>query len=338
MVSIEPNFAHLLSLSGPLGTFEHARYDEPRPEHGYCTDDVARVLLVCSRQNNPSPAVAALASTSLEFLAQAQQGDGTFVNRREASGRWSGPSSSEDCWGRALWALGTTVARSGDEGLRERARQLFERSVDVRSSWSRSMSFALFGAAEVLEVDGAHRRAWALVAAAATRLDNPGRSATWCWSERRLTYANAALAEAQLVAGSLLGDDRQRVRGLRQLAWLVALETPRGHLSVTPVSGRDLHSAPAMFDQQPIEVAALSDACVRAWAATGDEKWRDALATCVDWYSGSNDGGVVMFDPRTGGGYDGLTEGGANMNQGAESTIALLTTLQHAERLDRVGP
>ena len=47
---------------------------------------------------------------------------------------------------------------------------------------------------------------------------------------------------------------------------------------------------------------------------------------------GHNDLRVEMFDQHTGGGYDGLTASGPNLNQGAESTVALLTTLQHARR------
>ena len=43
-----------------------------------------------------------------------------------------------------------------------------------------------------------------------------------------------------------------------------------------------------------------------------------------------------MFDAETGGCFDGLERAGVNENQGAESTIALVATLQHAERLD--GP
>ena len=46
------------------------------------------------------------------------------------------------------------------------------------------------------------------------------------------------------------------------------------------------------------------------------------------WFLGDNDVRVAMFDPVTGGGYDGLEPGGHNDNQGAESTLALVSTLQ----------
>jgi len=40
-----------------------------------------------------------------------------------------------------------------------------------------------------------------------------------------------------------------------------------------------------------------------------------------------------MFDPVTGGGYDGLERAGRNDNQGAEPTLAMLSTAQQARRV-----
>ena len=77
-------------------------------------------------------------------------------------------------------------------------------------------------------------------------------------------------------------------------------------------------------------MAAFADACATAAAATGDAGWYDGVRQSVDWFLGDNDGGAEMWDRDTGGGYDGLTPDGANLNQGAESTLALIATLQHA--------
>ncbi|MEU4218039.1 hypothetical protein AB0F10_22030, partial [Actinoplanes sp. NPDC026623] len=87
------------------------------------------------------------------------------------------------------------------------------------------------------------------------------------------------------------------------------------------------------YDQQPIEVAALADACVTAADATGDSLWHLGTRQTVGWFLGANDAGVEMWDRDTGGGYDGLTPHGPNLNQGAESTLALIATLQHARNL-----
>jgi hypothetical protein len=100
--------------------------------------------------------------------------------------------------------------------------------------------------------------------------------------------------------------------------------------NVDPAGGGVHGNTRTQFDQQPIEVAALADACVTAAAVTGDPAWNAVVALAIGWFLGDNDVGVSMRDPDTGGGYDGLTEHGPNLNQGAESTLALISTLQHA--------
>ena len=96
-----------------------------------------------------------------------------------------------------------------------------------------------------------------------------------------------------------------------------------------PVDGAARGDLPPAFDQQPIEVAALADACARAESVTGDATWRSGVELAIGWFAGNNDGSVSMSDPVTGGGFDGLTANGPNLNQGAESTLALITTMQH---------
>ena len=93
------------------------------------------------------------------------------------------------------------------------------------------------------------------------------------------------------------------------------------------------HAPRARHDQQPIEVAALADACVTAAAVTGEACWDTAVRLAGAWFLGDNDAGTPMWDPATGGGYDGLTPQGPNLNQGAESTLALISTLQHLRNL-----
>ncbi len=326
------DFNHLLALTGPFGTFEHARHSTARIEHGYCTDDVARVLLVTAREPVLAEELGNLAASSIEFLAQAQGSSGEFKNRRSPDGSWTGQPSNEDCWGRAVWALGTVVASSSAVSLHGQAHRLLERAALVRSPWPRSMAWAAMGAIEVLRSEPADRNAHQLLLAAVDVLDRTEMSDDWRWPEPRLTYANAALAEALVAAGTWLGDDRIQQMGLRQLRWLLTVETRDGHLSVSPVGGRGPLDPPRQYDQQPIEVAAMADACVRAYDATGDEEWLVGVERAVGWFIGENDAGAVMFDPSSGGGFDGLTATGPNLNQGAESTVALLTTLQYARR------
>ena len=330
-------FDHLYRMTDDLGTFEHARYSEPRRALGYCTDDMARVLVVTAREPFPASQVRELARTSLQFLVAARGADGGYRNRLSRSGRWEDQPSLEDCWGRSIWGLGTAFAHGEDPWLRETARAEFERVAQPRSPHLRAMAFAALGAAELLAAEPQNRTAQALLSDAADVMSPPGASAAWPWPEARLHYANAIVPEAMIVAGAALDRPTLLQNGLDLLAWLLDHETVDSRLSVTPAGGAGPGDTRPWFDQQPIEVAALADACARAAGVDGDRRWVDALGAAEAWFLGDNDGGHVMWDPETGGGFDGLTPGGPNLNQGAESTLALLSTLQHARRLDLVS-
>ena len=158
-------------------------------------------------------------------------------------------------------------------------------------------------------------------------------SGRWRWPEPRLAYANATLAEAAIAAGAALERDAVLERGLAMLAWLLELETQCGHLSLTGVGGRGPGDVGPQFDQQPIEAAALADACWRAYTLTGDAQWTRGIEAAAAWFSGDNDTGMRMRDDRSGGAFDGLRPDGVNLNQGAESTLALISTMQRAQSL-----
>lgn len=330
------SYRHLFRLSDAAGLFEHAKLTVPRTEHGYCVDDVARGLLIAVREPRPTPRLARLARTYLDFVAAAQVPDGRFHNRRGLDLRWEDEATLEDCWGRALWALGTTAARS--PGLAARALGLFDTSVDRRSPDTRAMAFAALGAAEVLTADPAHAGARALLADAAVLIGRAPAGARWGWPEARLRYANAALPDALLAAGSLLGDPRALADGLAMLSWLLDVETAGDHLSVTPAGGWGPGEPRPAFDQQPIEVAALADACARALDVTGDPRWGAAVGRAAAWFVGENDAGIALTDAVSGGGCDGLHLDRRNENQGAESTLAMISTFQHAHRVRRYRP
>jgi hypothetical protein len=197
------------------------------------------------------------------------------------------------------------------------------------------MAFAALGAGEVLAVRPGHAGARRILTDTTHVIGPSGLGQGWPWPEANLSYANATVVEALIVAGHHLERPAAAARGLRLLAWLLEHETLDGHLSPTPVGGAGPGRARPGFDQQPIEVAALADACATAFEITGEERWRDGVQLAAAWFLGDNDSRTPMYDPETGGGFDGLTEHGYNANQGAESTLALITTLQHARRLCR---
>jgi hypothetical protein len=327
------SFAHVMRLSDGRGIFEHANGSVPRIEGGYCLDDTARALIVLCREPAPSRDLRKLASTYFDFVLDAQAPNGACHNRLDTLGRWQDVPGVGDWWGRAQWALGTAAAHSDDSWIRATAATRFDRGAKQRSPDRRAMAFAALGAAEMLSVHAGHEPARTLLVDAAARIGRPAQDPTWRWPEPRLAYANGAIAEALIAAGHHLDDRSILDDGLSLLGWLLETETYDGHLSVSPVGGRGPADLRPSFDQQPIEVAAIADACVRALDLTEDTNWAAGLDLAVRWFLGANDRGLPMWDPATGAGFDALTADGRNANQGAESTLAMIATMQQAVHL-----
>jgi hypothetical protein len=327
-----PVFDHLTQLSDAHGLFEHALYSRPRPEHGYCVDDAARAVVVVSREPVPSLRLQQLSRVCLTLTISAVELDGRCHNRMSVDGGWTDAPGVGDWWGRAIWGLGTAAA--GPAGpMRAQALLAFRRAARRRSPHRRAMAFAALGAGSVLLSSPDEVAARALLRDAVTAIGADGKDAAWPWPEPRLGYGNASIAEALLLAGEALSNPAVAARGLRLLDFLLRTETRDGHLSVTPVGGRGRADLAPGFDQQPIEVAALADACARAHAMTHDRRWIEGVRMAWAWFLGDNDSAISMVDLKTGAGFDGLERSGRNLNQGAESTLAALSTAQHAQRL-----
>jgi hypothetical protein len=336
------NVQHLLRLTDDVGVLEHALGAVPRRSFGYCLDDNARALIAVCRSaaghagnGLARGALERCAGTYLAFIQDAWVDEGWFRDRLTYERRWL-RSSSDDASGRALWGLGVAVSTADAladwSWIRDGARRCFDAAAGFATRHLRAAAHCAVGAAEVLSVEpgdpaalGLARRSLAtLRLAPVDRSDSP-----WPWPEPRLTYANALVAEGFIAAGAALGDQAAVDRGVALLEWLCELSaTPTGHLSFVATGGWAPGERRLLFDQQPIEASSTAEAAARAWRVTGEQRWLGVLERCAAWFHGANDGGVSMIDPTTGGGFDGLTASGRNVNQGAESTIAAVTTLQ----------
>jgi hypothetical protein len=324
------NYRHFLALTTSHGIHEHCNGQTPLADHGYCVDDVARALIVATRDPHRPPEVDHMVDVSLDFLELAQQADGSVDNRMTVGGAWSRSPDLGDHWGRALWAWGTIVGRSDDVGRIERAVGAFRTSSSSRSPFLRSMAHAALGASEYLRRFPHNTSALDLLADARNHaLRHRARDIPW--PEFGLTYANAVIPHAVIEAGVHLGESDTLDHGLSMLEWLAQLQTRDGHLSPVGNTGWQPGDSLPSFDQQPLEVSHFVDACLAAFDATSDSAWLERALLAGLWFYGMNDVGVWMHEPRTGAAYDGLTPEGPNRNCGAESTLAYLSTLGQLE-------
>jgi hypothetical protein len=331
-------FGHLRRLTDNIGLLQHADGVVPLHRDGYSVDDVARGLVVVCREPSPSQELVALGRRYLYFLAQAQVLGGGFRDHLGYDRRWRDQPGAGDGWGCSLWALGTAAARGPTAGMREESFTRFGRGARVSSDSAQAMAFAALGAAEILDSHPGHHGALALLYRASATIGKPAADAAWPWPAPQLSYASAAIAEAVIVSGHHLGDNRLLRNGLTMLEWLMATETRDGHLSVGSPRGWGPGKRRPAADQRPVEVAALADACARAAAVTGDDVWLTGVHTSVAWFLGDNDAKIPLFDERTGGCSDGLTGAGRSRNQGAESTLAMIAALQQGHRVAALRP
>ena len=344
---------HLRRMTDGTGMFQHAKYTVPDRTHGYCVDDNARALIVAVTAQDLQPldsSLADLASVYLSFLDYAfNEQTGRFRNFMSYDRRWLELTGSEDSHGRAMWGLGIAAALGRDTGEVVYAADLFQRALDSVEHFTspRAVAFVIIGIHAYLSRYSSDSRVSRMRKILADRLMAWFRhSATedWPWCEDILSYDNARLTQALLLSGQQLHDPEMVSMGLRALDWLKQVQTDETgrHFAAIGNDGwltRD--GEKARFDQQPIEAAAMVDACIEAFNCTRDEEWITYAYRCLNWYQGENDLKIPLCDYATGGCRDGLEAQGANENQGAESTLcwlmALLAVYSH-RGWDRVTP
>jgi hypothetical protein len=325
-------------MTDSTGMFQHAILTVPNFSEGYCTDDNARavILAVLLDELDEDPErTRTLATTYAAFLHHAfDAATERFHNFLSFDRRWLDQQGSEDCHGRALWALGLVAGRSRHRSFQVLAGQLFTQALPAVAGFTspRAWAFGLLGIHEYLRRMSGDRQVdqsrEALIARLMELFDRSAQS-DWPWFEEGLAYDNAKLAHALILSGRATGQPAVFERGLDALRWLAEVQTSEnGHFRPIGSNGFYRRGGPrAHFDQQPIEAQAMVSACLEAYRATSDSWWYEEAHRAFDWFLGWNDLGLELYSPRTGGCRDALHVDRVNGNQGAESTLAFLLSL-----------
>ena len=332
---------HLRAMSDSTGIFQHAVFNVPNFLEGYTTDDNARAYILTAlveelAVSDPTvPDTGNLGSTYLAFLWNAFNAETCrFRNFMSFERRWLENVGSEDSHGRALWALGTALGRSRDEGHRNLAGRLFSRALPATTDFTspRAWAFTILAVHEYLRRFSGDRDASQVRDTLAGKLlglyercHGPG----WDWFENIVTYDNAVLPHALILTGHWTSRGDVLETGLRSLRWLLETQkSPNGCFS--PIGSNGFYKRGeerARFDQQPLEANSTVAACLEAYRVTRDEFWAQQARLVFEWFLGRNDLGMPLHDALTGGCRDGLHANRVNQNQGAESTLAYLLGL-----------
>lgn len=340
----ELNTAHLKRLTDTTGIIQHATHALPNFQTGYTTDDNARALIAALQihQYFQDEECLRLAETYLSFLHYAQRADGKWHNFVDYTRCFLDEEGSEDSFGRAVWALGYATASCPDHYLAGVARDMLEKALPWVGGlkYPRAKAFSLLGlgyyylaAPSQQLLDLIHGLAEWFPEALKRESDR-----TWCWFEPQLTYSNAILPAALIMAYQVTGHEPYWQTASKALEFLSEIHLANGHLKLVGNQGWYYKGRePASFDEQPEDAGCLVLAYTLAYLASHQEEYRRLAEKSFRWFLGQNELGIPLYDEKSGGCFDGLTPHGVNPNRGAESLLAYLLSRLAMETLEQAG-
>jgi hypothetical protein len=150
-------------------------------------------------------------------------------------------------------------------------------------------------------------------------------SEKWKWFESYLTYANSILPEAMLYAWLSTGDAIFKVTAISSLDFLLSQTfTENGIEVISNKNWLQKGQKAEHVGEQPIDVSDTIMTLSNFYDIFKNEDYRIKMETAFNWFLGKNRLHQIIYNPCTGGCYDGLEETHINLNQGAESTLSYL--------------
>jgi hypothetical protein len=328
--SVKLDFLKL--LTDDTGILQHAKFATPRRQEGYTTDDNSRALIASvkyQRLYNNSVA-RKLVDIYLSFLLYMQTQDGRFHNFLSYNRQFTDDLGSEDSMGRALWACGCVIDSNLPKQEKLAAKEIFDRGLMwiVRFGSLRSKAFAILGLAHYRRAYGQDQNIITNIESLAHQLLQAYErefSLDWLWFEPCVTYVNGRLPQALFEAfGVTSKKDYLRVAE-KSFDFIMKLQMVDGKFA--PIGNKGWckrNGERALFDQQSVEASCMVEAALAASRGTGDDEYRETAYSIFDWFLGKNCKGLMIYNPKNGGCYDGITSHGLNLNQGAEATACYL--------------
>jgi glycosyltransferase involved in cell wall biosynthesis len=332
----EISLAHIYRLTTNTGMIQFSKISTPDLESGYTLDDNSRALIAVTKHYQISGEIADLhlIDTYLNFIIFCQQADGKFLNYVDNQGHYNKKNYNEnleDSNGRAIWALGEFVSYKNlfNNDFVARAEAAIDRYLKhtfcIQSP--RAIAFIIKGLHHynLLKDDAEVKQ---IIISLADNLVSKYRGVSdsnWKWFEEYLTYANSLLPEALLCASLSTGIELYKNIAKSSFDFLLSVIFQDEKIKVVSNQGWHIKGKISnKFGEQPIDVAYTILALSRFYHTYKNPEYLSKMETAFNWFLGKNHLHRIVYNPSTGGCYDGLEEKHINLNQGAESTVSYL--------------
>ncbi|KAA2245236.1 glycosyltransferase [Chitinophaga agrisoli] len=331
---------HMDRMTDEFGMIQFSRHDQPDPSSGYTLDDNARALIaMCMYVSNAreSSFVYSLCHKYLDFIEYCQQPTGRFLNYVNVRGYFDPMNyevNLEDANGRAVWALGYLLQMEAELPplLVQQANRILQPCFNWLETLTspRAMAFAIKGLYYYMQYrpGGIAEDILHTLAGRLHKIYQLEADAQWKWYEPYLTYGNAVLPEAMMMAYQVTGNTAWLQIARESLDFLCSKTFTDNYMKV--ISNKTWYHKHTNDDvtaeggEQSIEVAYTMLTLHTFFQVTGNHAYMEKMRLAFSWYLGNNHLKQLIYNPLTYGCYDGLEKNNVNQNQGAESSVCYL--------------
>lgn len=342
------NLAYIKKLTTDFGMIQFSIINQPDINSGYTLDDNARAMVSMCQYYELTKDFEAIKyiTISLNFIKYCLQSNGNFLNYVDGDSVFTEQNyetNLDDSNGRAIWALGYLIS-IGDllpQTLVFDAEAILDCALtNVHSIHSsRAMAFIIKGlyyrntkkhlVQDMLLITRLSNRLVQMYRHEATE--------DWVWFESYLTYGNSILPEAMLCAWLATGEPIYKEIAKSSFDFLLSKIFTHNRIKVISNQGW-LHKGEeenqvTIGGEQPIDIAYTILALSKFYAVFRDYSYKNKMSIAFDWFLGNNHLHQIIYNPCTGGCYDGLEENYINLNQGAESTVSYLIARLTLEKM-----
>ena len=330
------NLKHIQAMTTDVGIIQFSKINQPDIKSGYTLDDNARALVATCMSFKLSGEKERINEIRkyLDFIKFCQQPNGNFLNYVDKERNFTDQNQEvnlDDSNGRALWSLGYVVSLKDilPKSIIKEAISVFENALPsmklVKSP--RAMAFAMKGIFYFHKGKKAtdHLEMVKVFANRLLELYKNESNIIWEWYEGYMTYANSILPEAMLYAWLMTGESIYKDIARTSFNFLLTITFNKNGIEVISNKGWLQKGQEAgHFGEQPIDVAYTIMTLSKFYDVFMDENYHQKMEVAFNWFLGNNRLQQIIYNPCTGGCYDGLEETHVNLNQGAESTVSYL--------------